>query len=108
MLAMPPMFSATRPLLRCAEQEVVDVGDKRGSPASSGDVAFAEIGNGPDAGAFGDHGRLADLQGAGDATAQIFDRLAFVKNGLAVQADEVDGVERDALAAAGFADGVGA
>ena len=39
--------------------------------------------------------------------AQILDGLAFVENGLAVHADEVDGVERDAFAAAGFVDGFG-
>ena len=37
-------------------------------------------------GALGHDGRLADLQGAGHAMAQVFDGVRFVKNGLAVHA----------------------
>jgi hypothetical protein len=44
-----------------AEEQLVDVGDQGGAAASGGDVAFTEVGDGADSGAFGDDGRVADL-----------------------------------------------
>ena len=49
-----------------------------------------------DAGALGDHRRFADLQRARDLAAEVIDRFAFVKDGLAVGADQLDGIERHA------------
>ena len=79
MLAMPPMLSATRVRLRMAEQQVIDERHQRRALAAGGDVARAEVRDHRDAGAFGDHGRFADLQGVG---------AALVIDGLAVAADQ--------------------
>ena len=67
---------------RVAEEQVIDVGDQRRALAAGGDVARAEIGDHRDAGALGEHGGFADLQSVG---------AAFVIDGLAVAADQLDG-----------------
>src|SRR5262249_33366522 len=89
------------------EKKIVHEGDQRGAGSAGGDVALAEVGDGADPGAVGDDGRLADLERAGNAASEIFDGRAFVKNGLAVHADEVDRIAGDALGAAGFEDRFG-
>ena len=58
--------------------------------------ARTKIRDGLDPGALRDHRRFADLQRARDLAAQKFHRLAFVKNGLAVRSDQLDGLERHA------------
>ncbi len=55
MLAMPPMFSATRPRRGVAEQQVIDEGHQRRALAAGGDIARAEIGDHRNAGALGEH-----------------------------------------------------
>src|ERR1700722_1492543 len=90
-----------------AEEQKVDVGDKRGSFTAGGNVALAEVGDGRDTGAFGDYCGFSDLKSARYAKPKIFYWLSFVENGLPVEAAEFDGCQGDALAAAGFLDGIG-
>ncbi len=72
---------------RMAEQKIVHVRHQRSALAAGGDVARAKIGNHRLARALGDHGSLADLQRG---------QAAFVIDGLAVTADQLDGGERHA------------
>ena len=73
-----------------AEEEIVDIGDQGRALASGRHVAFAKIGDDPQAGTLGHNGSLADLKCAGDAMSQVFDGFAFVKNGLPVQSAQED------------------
>ena len=70
-----------------AEKLIVEKRNQRRAFSAGGNIGRAEIGDGLDAGALGDDGAFADLQGACYLAAQKFHRLAFVKDGLAVRAD---------------------
>ncbi len=96
MFAMPPMFSAMRARLGMPEELIVEKRNQRRAFAAGRHVAGTKIGDGLDARALGDHRRLADLHRARDLAAEKFDRLAFVKNRLAVRSDQLDGFERHA------------
>ena len=82
------------------EQQVVDVGNQRRAFASGRDIALAEVGNDPHTGALRYYGRFADLEGAGDAMAEAFNRVAFVEDGLAVHPADANGIGRDMRATA--------
>ncbi len=90
-----------------AEQQVIGKRHQGSAMPAGGDIALAEIGDGPQAGALGHDRGVADLERAGDAAAEIVHRRAFVKNGLAVQAAQRNRVQGNAPAAAGFANGFG-
>src|SRR5450432_2528356 len=83
---------------RRPEQQVVDQRHQRRAFAAGGDVAHPEIAHHRTAGALGDDGRLADLQGGAQATG----RARVVHGGLTVRADQVDVFE---LRAGSVADG---
>ena len=91
-LAMPPMFCSARRRPGRAEQQVIDQRHQRRPLAAGGDVAHAEVADHRAAGALGDHRRLADLQ----RRAQAARGARVVHRGLAVRADEVDVLDRDA------------
>ena len=74
------------------EQQVIDQRHQRRALAAGGDVAHAEVADHRSAGALGDHGGLADLQ----RRAQAARRARAVHGGLAVRADEVHFLDRDA------------
>ena len=89
--AMPPIFSATRPRACIAIEQVIDERHQRRALPSRGHVRGTEIANRGDAGALGDHARLADLQCGGDPPRPPRAlRRALMVNRLAVRADQRD------------------
>ena len=73
-----------------AVEEIVDVRDEWRALAAERYVCGTKITNGGDIGARGDDGGFTDLQRGSSASAEIRNRLALMKDGLAVRADQRD------------------
>src|SRR6185437_1906117 len=71
-----------------AIKKVVDEGNERRALASGGDVGGTKIGDGGDAGAFGDDGWLGKVKSGRNARAEKWAGRALMVERLAVRADE--------------------
>ena len=92
---------------RMAIEKIVDEGHERRALAAGGHIRGTKIGDGGDASALGNDGRLGDLQGGGDGRAEKRGWSALMVDGLAVGAEQRDTARRNAEAFAGAQRSIG-